>query len=215
MTRLTWGSAGQRFYETGVDRGVLYPNSLEGFAWNGLTSVQETPSGGTAQPFYYDGFKYINLASATEFEATIEAFSAPTEFDAADGVLSIANGLFVTEQPRRPFSFSYRTGVGNDLDGVDHGYKVHVVYNALARPASREHGSISESVDPTKFSWNITTTPPYIPGFRPTAHFVVDSRKTAPDLLDILEEQLYGSAMTDPFLPTPTALIELFRIGTP
>lgn len=213
MTRLSWGTLGERFYEAGVDRGVLYHDGLNGVAWNGLTSVRETPRGGEARPYYIDGFKYINLSSAEEFEAVIEALSHPVEFALADGSLSLSNGLFVTQQPRRPFGLSYRSRVGNDVDGSDHGYKLHIVYNALADPAERENSTLNDNPEPTKLSWAITTTPPFVAGFRPTSHFVVDSRLTAPELLRDVEDQLYGTSMTQPRLPTPSALIAMFSGG--
>lgn len=210
MTRVTWGDAGQRFYEAGADRGVLYVGTDAGVPWNGLTAVRENPSGGEPEPYYIDGFKYINLAAAEEFEAEIQAFSSPAAFGVCDGTESIANGLFITQQRRREFNLCYRTMLGNDVDGLDHGYKLHLVYNALAKPASRENRTISDSPEPVGLSWEISSRPPRSSGYRPTAHMVVDSRSTPPDLLAELEDFLYGTEFDNPIMPTQAALIAMF-----
>lgn len=215
MPRLDWSAVGQRFYEMGVDRGVLYVGSLPGVAWTGLISVNESPSGGEPRPYYIDGTKYINVASAEEFEATIEAFNSPPEFSPCDGSLSIANGLFATQQPRKPFGFSYRTRIGNDLDGPNHAYKIHIVYNALAAPSNRENRSLGGSVEPSTLNWSISTLPPSLVGYKPTAHFVVDSRKTPKNLLTTLEDILYGSATQAPRLPNAQELVDLFSSPGP
>lgn len=211
MSRLDWNAVGERFYETGIDRGVLYVNGL-GYAWPGLVSVQEASTGGAARPFYHDGVKYLNLASAEEFEATINAYSAPAEFGPCDGTSPVYNGLFVTQQPRKPFSISYRTRVGNDIDGADHAYKIHLVYNALAAPASRNHQSESEQNNVGALAWKITTLPPGITGYKPTSHFIVDSRQTPVDILAQLEDQLYGSDAFGATLPTVTQLMGIFGV---
>lgn len=212
MTRLNWSANGQRFYETGVDRGVLFISN-SGYAWPGLVSVAENPTGGDAKPYYIDGFKYANVAAAEEFEAQIDAFSAPKEFGPCDGTGSIHNGLFVTQQPRKAFGFSYRTKVGNDVDGADHAYKVHLVYNALAAPADRTHTSLSDKADPETLSWKLTTLPPRVTyGFRPTAHFVVDSRTTPSDILAQFENTIYGRDTNNSSLPTVAELMALFGV---
>lgn len=208
MTLLQWDDVGERFYETGVDRGVLYIEN-EGFAWNGLIAVQETSTGGDPKPYYVDGYKYVNVAAAEEFEATIEAFAAPAEFGVCDGTVEIYNGLFVTAQRRRPFGLSYRTKIGTDIT-PDHGYKIHLVYNALAAPSQRNNQTIKDSAEPTTLSWAITTTPPRLTALKPTAHFVIDSSKTDPEVLSDLEDILYGTVGTDPDFPTPEELIALF-----
>lgn len=213
MTRLVWGVLGERFYEIGIDRGVLYVNENPGVAWSGLISVSESPTGGDAKAFYIDGFKYLNIASAEEFEATLEAFSSPPEFAPCDGVSSIQNGLFATQQPRRPFNLSYRTRVGNGVDGDQHGYKIHLVYNALAAPSQLTHSSMGESVDPTTHSWAITTLPPAATGIRPTAHFVIDSRSTSPELLTTVEDILYGNESVSARLPSVEELMDLFMFS--
>lgn len=210
MSRLDWTAVGVRFYETGSDRGVLYVGDAPGVAWTGLTSVSESPSGGEARAFYIDGVKYLNLSSAEEFAATINAFSSPPEFGPCDGTVSIQNGLFVAQQPRKQFGFSYRTKIGNDIDGADHAYKIHLVYNALAAPSSRDNATTGDSTDPTEFSWAITTLPPAITGFRPTAHFLIDSRFTPMEVLIEIENILYGSDATSPRLPSVSELTGIF-----
>jgi hypothetical protein len=184
-------------------------------SWIGLTSVKEAPSGGEPKPFYLDGLKYLNLSSSEEFEATIEAFSSPREFDLCDGTVSMANGLFITQQPRRAFGFSYRSRIGNDLEGSDHGYKIHLVYNALAAPSGQDNNTISDSPDPITFSWAVTTIPEVIAGVKPTAHFVIDSRQTPEDLLENLEDILYGTAELAPRLLPADELFTMFTEYVP
>lgn len=211
MPRVTWDVIGERFYEIGVDRGVLYPTSALGIAWSGLISVSETPSGGEPRPFYIDGIKYVNISAAEEFEAAIGAFSSPSEFAPCDGVARIQNGLLVTNQPRKPFGLSYRSNLGNDTDGMDHAYKIHLVYNALAAPSQRANNTIDDSVNPSIFNWSITTLPPAITGYKPTAHLVIDSRYTDPAKLSEIEDLLYGTVATSSSLPTPDELIAIFN----
>lgn len=209
MTQVVWDAIGERLFETGVDRGVLYLDNA-GVAWNGLISVQENSSGGDPQPYYVDGYKYVNVAASEEFEATIEAFSAPREFGVCDGTVEYRSGLFVTQQRRRPFGLSYRTLIGNDISSHEHGYKIHLVYNALAAPSQRNNQTIKGSAEPTTLSWAISTTPPKLSALKPTAHFVIDSTRTDPGVLSDLEDLLYGTVSTDPDFPTPEELIELF-----
>lgn len=211
MAVLEWGTAGQRFFETGTDRGVLYPKVGQGVAWNGLLSVSEAPTGGEAKPYYIDGFKYLNLATAEEYAATIEAYSAPPEFGVCDGTAAIHNGLFITQQRRESFGFAYRTRIGNDVDGVEHGYKLHLVYNALSSPSQRNNVTIGDTSDPMTLSWGITTAPPPLSGFRPSAHFVIDSVKAPVSVLTIIEDIMYGSATTAPRLPQVSELVNLFK----
>jgi hypothetical protein len=210
VARLNWSVIGERYYETGIDQGVLYVGE-DGIAWPGLISVTESPSGGDPKPFYLDGIKYLNISAAEEFEATINAFFAPTEFNACDGTVSIHNGLFATQQPRKPFGLSYRTRVGNDIDGADYAYKIHLVYNALSAPTDRDNSTLSNSIDPSKYSWAITTTPPMGSGVKPTAHFVIDSRFTDSTLLASVEDILYGNEIGSSRLPSATELIDLFN----
>lgn len=209
MTRLDWSALGERYFETGIDRGVLFVNDV-GYAWPGLISVSESPTGGDARPYYLDGIKYLNLASAEEFGATVEAYYSPPEFGPCDGTVSVHNGLFATQQPRKSFGFSYRTRVGNDTDGADHGYKIHLVYNALAAPTQRAYAAISDSVDPTALSWAVTTLPPAATGVKPTAHFVIDSRYAPVDLLATIEDILYGSDAAAARMPDAEELVSLF-----
>lgn len=210
MARINWDARGERYFELGVDRGVLYVPSESGVAWTGLLSVNEAPTGAEERPYYIDGVKYLNLRSAEEFAATIEALGAPSEFDVCDGNVSIHNGLIATQQPRRSFSFSYRSKIGNDLDGVDHAYKIHLVYNALAAPATRDHSTIDNSTAPSKFSWAISTLPPAVTGYKRTSHFVVDTRTTDPAVLVELEDILYGTDEVAAAIPTPDELIAIF-----
>lgn len=212
MTRLSWDAVGERFYEGGVDRGVLYINN-QGVAWPGLVSVAESPTGGEPKPYYIDGFKYLNVAASEEFEATIEAFSAPAEFAACDGLNTMYAGLVLTQQPRRQFGFSYRTRIGNDLDGLDHGYKIHLVYNALAAPSERTNTTINESAEAQVRSWKLTTLAPKLYGHRPTAHFIIDSRTAPVDVMASFEDLLYGTETTQPLLPTVAELLALFNLG--
>lgn len=210
MAEIVWGAVGQRFYESGVDRGVLYPRNGNGVPWDGLISVDESPDGGTPTAFYADGYKYLNLASAEEFKANVTAYSAPVEFGRCDGTHQIHKGLFVTQQRREPFNFSYRTKIGNDVDGLEHGYKIHLVYNALASPTSRANKTQSDSPEAINLSWEITTTPPDISGYRPSAHFVVDSRLTPEAIFSQFEAMIYGTVSTEPFMPTIGQVMELF-----
>lgn len=210
MATLIWGTAGERLYEAGADRGVLYLPGVPGVAWNGLKAVNESPTGGDPQPYYVDGYKYINLAADEEFVATIEALSSPPEFAECDGTVSISNGLFVAQQPRTHFDLCYRTKVGNDLLGLDHGYKLHLVYGALATPSSRSNTTLSDDPDVLILSWGITTAPPLATGYKPTSHMIVDSTKTNPEILSDLEDILYGSDALSPHMPTQADLIALF-----
>lgn len=215
MTRLAWGSHGERFFETGIDRGVLYLPGQDGVPWNGLKAVNEAPTGGEPTPYYIDGFKYLNVATAEEFKATLDAFSSPDEFARCDGKQSIQNGLFATQQPRLPFNLSYRTLVGNDIKGTEHGYKIHLVYNALAAPAQRSNQTIGNTTAPLTLSWGITTTPPKMNGLKPTAHLVIDSRLTPPNLMTVIEDILYGSDDVNPTLPSVEELMGLFKSTGP
>lgn len=210
MSRIQWGTVSERYFEAGVDRGVLFVGANAGVPWNGLQSVNESVSGGEAQPFYMDGIKYLNIAADEEFAATLNAISAPAEFGPCDGSNEIANGLFITQQRRLPFGLTYRTKVGNDIDGIDHGYKLHLVYDALAAPSSRNNQSLGANPSPMSLSWAITTTPDRIPGRKPSAHLVVDSRKTPALILSDLEDFIYGTESTEPSLPTTAELITLF-----
>lgn len=218
MPKLAWDEVGKRFYETGIDHGVLYlPNETgkytNGVVWNGLVSVSESPSGAEANAQYADNIKYLNLYSVEEFGATIEAFTYPEEFEACDGSAEVAKGVYATQQTRKSFGLSYRTLVGNDLKGTDYGYKIHLVYGAMATPSEKARSTVNESPEAVTFSWELTTTPmdPKVAGFKPTAHIVVDSTKTVPAKLTALEDKLYGTNTLSASLPTPDEVFTLMR----
>lgn len=214
MTALIWNNVGERYFEAGVDRGVFYGTDGVGVAWNGLISVKESPSGGDPIPYYIDGIKYLNISGRKEFKGTIEAYTYPEEFAEYDGWVDLNNGLVVDEQQRKPFGLSYRTGVGNDVDGIDHGYKIHVIYNALASPTERSYQTMGDDNEPLEFSWDFTTTPgkpdPTL-SLAPWAHFVIDSRKTNPTQMRFIEGYLYGTAGRAPKLPTLEQMYILFE----
>lgn len=214
MTQITWDSVGERLYETGVDRGVLYiPNGGvydTGIGWNGLTKVTEKPSGASPSPLYADNGKYLNLISAEDFSGTIEAFTYPKEFAACDGTGAPAVGIAVGQQSRKSFGFAYRTKVGNDVLAGDYGYKIHLVYGALASPSERAYETVNDSPSALAFSWDFTTTPVNVPNFKPSAILTIDSTKVIAANLLVLENALYGTAGTTPRLPLPTEVIEMF-----
>lgn len=210
MARLQWGAAGTRVYEAGVDRGVLFVDEQPGVAWTGLTSVEQSPSGGDPKEYYIDGVKYLNLSSAEQFVATVNAYTYPDEFAQCDGSAQVRTGMFLTQQRRKSFGLSYRTIVGNDLEGADYGYKIHIVYNALAAPSQRSYATVGDSIDPTDFSWNLTTRPPVIPGYRRTAHVELDSRTTPPLVLESIEKVLYGDETNTSRLPSISELLVMY-----
>lgn len=214
MAVLEWDQVGQRFYETGVDYGVLYipTNGVydTGFAWNGLTTVTESPTGGEATSFYADNIKYLNLLSLEEFMGTIEAYTYPDEFGQCDGTASPEPGVSIGQQTRHSFGLSYRTRLGNDESGADYGYKLHLVYGALAKPSEKPYATINDSPEPIAFSWEFTTTPVAVAGYKYTASLTIDSTKVDAGALADLEGFLYGTVGTDPSLPLPDAVLALF-----
>ena len=215
MTRVAWDQVGERVYETGVDHGVLFiPNAggvyNNGFAWNGLTAVTEKPSGADATPMYADNIKYLNLIAAEQFGATVEAFTYPSEFAQCDGTASPTPGVDVHQQSRKPFGLAYRTQVGNDLVATDFGYKLHLVYNAIATPTEKKYATVNDKPDAIAFSWDVSTTPVDVPGFKPTSIVTINSTKVDAGGLTALENVLYGSAGVEPRLPTPTEVIAFF-----
>ena len=221
MAALTWDNTGERFYETGVDRGVLYTYDSTtklygtGVAWNGLTAITEAPSGAEPTPQYADNIKYLNLMSAEEFGFTIEAFTYPDEFELCDGTASPLAGLTVAQQARRTFGLSYRSLIGNDVDAQDHGYKIHLIYGALASPSEKARTTVNDTPEAMTFSWTATTTPVALPAdlkMRPTAHIVADSTKMTAANLASLEAVLYGDELESAALPLPGELITL--LGT-
>ena len=207
MSKLTWDASGERLYETGVKQGVLYVMNSNvygnGVAWNGLTAITESPSGAESTPLYADDIKYLDLRSTEEFGATIEAYTYPDEFAACDGSASLADGVSIGQQARKMFGLCYRTTVGNDTDGTDHGYKLHLIYGATASPSEKAYETINDSPEAITFSWEITTTPVSVTGFKPTASITIDSTKADPTCLAALEEKLYGGESTEPTLPLP------------
>ncbi|MET0786859.1 MAG: hypothetical protein ABWY25_09150 [Paenisporosarcina sp.] len=215
MPALVWDQVGQRFYETGVDHGVLYIPDAQGVyatgvAWNGLTSVSETPTGAEANAQYADNIKYLNLISAEEFGATIEAFTYPDEFAQFDGLAIPSLGVSIGQQPRKSFGLSYRTRVGNDLELDEYGYKLHLVYGCIASPSEKAYNTINDSPEAITFSWEISTTPAPVTGYKPTSLIVVDSTTVDSAALADLEEMLYGAAATTAKLPTPDEVLALF-----
>jgi hypothetical protein len=219
MPKLAWDAVGERFYETGVDHGVLYiPDATgiyaTGVAWNGLTTVTESPSGADSNAQYADNIKYLNLISAEEFGGTLEAFTYPDEFAQFDGLATPAEGVVLGQQPRKMFGLSYRSRVGNDVNGDEHGYKLHLVYGCNAAPSEKAYNTINDSPAAITFSWAITTTPQPVAGYKPTALIVVDS-STADDVaLGTLEDALYGDdTLGVAHLPTPDEVLAMFAGG--
>ena len=217
MSKLVWDKTGERYYETGVKMGVLYPQSSsgtysKGVAWNGLTAVTESPSGAEATALYADDIKYLNLMSAEEFGATIEAYTYPPEFGACDGSAEIATGVTIGQQKRTAFGLCYRTTLGNDTDGNDYGYKLHIIYGAMATPSEKAYATINDSPEAITFSWEVTTTPVSVSGFKPTANLTIDSTKVNAEKLAALETILYGSdseVPKEPRLPLPDEIATL------
>ena len=196
MTKLNWDVQGERYYETGVSKGVLYPfkegKYSKGVAWNGLTAVTESPSGAEPTPLYADNIKYLNLLSNEEFAATVEAYTYPDEFAECDGSAELAAGVSVGQQKRIPFGMSYVTKVGNDTDGQDYGYKIHLIYGALAKPSQKNYATINDNPEAITFSWELSTTPVAVPNLKPTACITIDSKKVGSDKLKKIEDKLYG-----------------------
>lgn len=226
MSKITWDNTGERFYETGVKKGVLYPQATgglypKGVAWNGLTAVTESPTGAEATPLYADDIKYLNLLSVEEYAATIEAYTYPDEFAECDGSAEIAPGVTIGQQKRKTFGLSYVTTLGNDVDGNDHGYKLHIIYGALAAPSEKAYATINDSPEAITFSWEVSTTPVSVAGFEPTASITIDSTKVDTEKLAALEVILYGKDPTsvsvsdgaDPRLPLPDEIADIMKAG--
>ena len=220
--KLVWDKTGERLYETGVNQGVLYPVQTggvytKGVAWNGLTTVTESPSGAEASPQYADNIKYLNMVSAEEFGATIEAYTYPNDFAVCDGSAEITTGVTIGQQSRKNFGLCYRTVLGNDVDSNNYGYKIHLIYGALAAPSEKGYSTINDSPEVVTFSWEVTTTPVNVPGFKPTASITIDSTKADTTKLAALEAILYGKDPTteagtdgvEPRLPLPNEVLTL------
>lgn len=223
--KLVWDKTGEHFYETGIKNGVLYPMSEsgtypKGVAWNGLTAITESPSGAEATALYADDIKYLNLMSNEEFGATVEAYTYPDEFAECDGSASLAEGVYIGQQVRKTFGLCYRTTLGNDAKGNDYGYKLHIIYGAMASPSEKAYSTINDSPDAITFSWELSTTPVAVANFKPTASLTIDSTKVDPQKLAALEDILYGKDGTgedhstgavDPRLPLPDEIATLMK----
>ena len=216
MAKLTWDAAGQRLYETGVRNVVLYVKNgstyKEGVAWNGVTSIEENPTGAEATPLYANDSKYLNLVSNEEYEASITAYTYPDEFAECDGSASLSEGVRIGQQTSKEFGLCYRTAIGNDTEGTEHGYKLHLVYGALASPSSKSHSTINNDPEAAEMSWDITTTPVPVTGHKPTSVVEIDSTKVDPLKLAELEKKLYGGdqEMDKPTLPSPDEVAAIF-----
>lgn len=215
MAKLVWDKTGERLYETGVSHGVLYVQDSigaypKGVAWNGLTAVTESPSGAEATPLYADDIKYLELRSAEEFGATIEAYTYPKEFEACDGSAELAEGVTIGQQDRKAFGLCYRTIVGNDVKKNDLGYKLHLIYGATASPSEKGYQTVNDSPEAITFSWEVTTTPINVDGFKPTSSLTIDSTKVDKTKLAALEAKLYGAESAEATLPTPDEVAAIF-----
>ncbi len=214
MAKLVWDESGKRVYETGVRNGVLYVQGDEGayengVAWNGLTAVTESPSGAEPTALYADDTKYLELFSAEEFGATIEAYTYPEEFEACDGSASLGTGVTIGQQDRKAFGLCYRTVVGNDVQGNNLGYKLHLIYGAKAKPSEKAYQTVNDSPEAITFSWEVSTTPVNVAGFKPTASVTIDSTKINADKLKLIEDKLYGTESAEPTLPLPDELKQI------
>ena len=220
MAKLVWDQAGQKFYETGVDHMVLFPQASDGtyedgVAWNGITAVNQSASGGDTNDLYADNIKYLSLRAAEDYGATIEAYTYPDEFAACDGSLEIAPGVYAGQQSRRAFGYSYRTRIGNDTDGDTHGYKLHLVYNATVSPSEKSYGTVNDSPDAINFSWEVSTTPVAVgDNYKPAAHIEIDSTKADSTKLTELEDLLYGTTDDPATLPSPARVIQMMATTT-
>ena len=216
MAKLVWDQSGQRFYETGVKNGVLYVQDEsgaypKGVAWNGLTAITESPSGAEATPLYADDIKYLELFSAEEFGATIEAYTYPEEFEACDGSAEIASGVVIGQQARKAFGLCYKTVIGNDVKGNDLGYKIHLIYGCKAAPSEKAYQTINDSPEAITFSWEVTTTPVNVDGFKPTSTLVIDSTKVDSAKLAAIEAKLFGSESEEASLPLPDEIVDMMK----
>lgn len=228
MSKLVWDAIGEHMFETGIDHGVLYPAEggtyPKGYAWNGLTSISESPSGAEDSSLYADNIKYLTLKSAEEFGMTIEAYTYPDQWEECDGTATLATGVKIGQQTRKRFGLSYRTRIGNDVEGDALGYKLHLVYGCSASPSERGYQTVNDSPEAISFSWTITTTPVTLDGYKPVSLITIDSTKVDSDKLTTLEEKLYGTdggsgsvapvgPGTDAYLPLPSEVKSIFAAG--
>lgn len=218
MARLQWDKIGERFFEAGVEKGVLYVQNTDGtynkgVAWNGLTGVNVSPSGAEPTKLWANNAQYGTVLSQEELGATIEAYTYPDEFGVCDGSAELAPGVHVGQQTRKPFALTYVTKIGNDVQSLDHGYKIHIIYGALAAPSEKDYQTINESPDAITFSWEVTTTPVDVPGFKPTAYLTINSTAVDPEILKVIEDSLYGTDSTEPELLMPADIIDLINAG--
>jgi len=210
MTRIVWSGVGTRLFEAGVDRGVLYVGDATGVPWTGLIGVRDSRSGGEPKPRFVDGVKVSNHATLEQFQGTIEAFAYPSEFEVCDGTANLQNGLRAKRQRRQPFHLVYRTKIGNDQKGLEYAYKIHILYNLRAQPADRGYETLGENIEPMTFTWDVSARPEMVQGLIPTAYFEIDSRIVPFDLLQTLENMLYGDSTQDASLPSAGELVFLF-----
>lgn len=216
--KLVWDNVGERFYETGVKNCALYLQNTDGsypkgVAWNGISAINESPSGAEASPIYADDTKYLNLISNEELSASIEAYTYPDEFSECDGSAEIATGITIGQQPRKAFGLAYKTTLGNDIVGNEYGYKLHLLYGCKAAPSEKAYSTINDSPEAITFSWEISTTPVNVKGFKPTSNLTIDSSKVNPEKLAALEAILFGSESAEARLPLPDEIITL--VGEP
>jgi hypothetical protein len=216
MAKLIFNNVGERLFETGVKNGVLYVMGDDGtyengVVWNGLTAVTESPSGAETTPLYADDVKYVVIYAAEEFGATVEAYTYPEEFEECDGSASIFEGITIGQQTRKSFGMCYKTSVGNDVQGQDFGYKIHIIYGAKAAPSEKSYSTINDSPEAVTFSWELSTVPVPVEGFNPTATMVIDSTRVPAEKMTLIEEKLYGTESTEATLPLPGELLALLK----
>ena len=216
MSKIVWDQVGERFYETGIDHGVLYPQSVggtydSGVAWNGLTSVSESPSGAEPTDLYADNIKYISIRSAETFGATVEAYTYPDEFAVLDGSAALTDGVIIGQQTRKAFGLCYRTRVGNDIQFENYGYKLHLIYGCSVSPSEKSYQTINDSPEAITFSWEMTTTPVTVTGYQPTASLIIDAKTVGSTAMTAIEDVLYGTASAEPRLPLPDEVLSIIQ----
>ena len=218
MSKIVWDQVGERFYETGIDHGVLYPQTVSGtytngVAWNGLTSVSESPSGAEPTDLYADNIKYLSIRSAETFGATVEAYTYPDEFAVLDGSAALTDGVIIGQQTRKAFGLCYRTKVGNDIQFENYGYKLHLIYGCSVSPSEKSYQTINDSPEAITFSWEMTTVPVNVTGHQPTASLIIDSKTVGAAGMAAIEDVLYGTNSADPRLPLPDEVLSIIQSG--